>query len=403
MTSYTEDFFDFIKANKTSDPNALRLKFYGKQANGIDYAQAIDQIEARRKSGTKLSALTAYEHFLFPATICAEQATSSAVAAFHASLIPEGCSVLDLTCGLGSDAFAMAKKAGTLTAIERNPHYQSVFKINCETLRASNIDSICADSEKWLKENDDNFDVIFVDPHRRGKGNIRTYAFEDCIPDVSRLAPELLERCERLIMKASPMLDISAVAKEIAGCEEIYVVSENGECKEALVLARKDGVFSNVHAVSINKEKLEIFTVNCNETGINDEQSFMDNPGRLSSGFLYEPNASLMKIRPWKALCRKFNDLSMLHPNTNIFHSNTFYPDFPGRRLNIKGILDIKVLKSLKDRNFNVCVRNYPLNASKLEAKLKTRPSDTDYIYGVGVGQHKASPVLIECALIADN
>ena len=199
------------------------------------------------------------------------------------------------------------------------------------------------------------------------------------------------------------MLDISAVAKEIAGCEEIYVVSENGECKEALVLARKDGVFSNVHAVSINKEKLEIFTVNCNETGINDEQSFMDNPGRLSSGFLYEPNASLMKIRPWKALCRKFNDLSMLHPNTNIFHSNTFYPDFPGRRLNIKGILDIKVLKSLKDRNFNVCVRNYPLNASKLEAKLKTRPSDTDYIYGVGVGQHKASPVLIECALIADN
>jgi len=168
-------------------------------------------------------------------------------------------------------------------------------------------------------------------------------------------------------------------------------------------LARKGGVFSNVHAVSINKEKLEIFTVNCNETVINDEQSFMDNPDRLSSGFLYEPNASLMKIRPWKALCRKFNDLSMLHPNTNIFHSNTFYPDFPGRRLNIKGILDIKTLKSLKDRNFNVCVRNYPLNASKLEAKLKTRPSDTDYIYGVGVGQHKASPVLIECALIADN
>lgn len=60
MTSYTEDFFDFLNANKTSDPNALRLKFYGKQANGIDYAQAIDQIEARRKSGTKLSALTAY-------------------------------------------------------------------------------------------------------------------------------------------------------------------------------------------------------------------------------------------------------------------------------------------------------------------------------------------------------
>lgn len=403
MKTYPDDFFKFIQENRYADPIALRLKFHGKNDAAFDYAEAIDQIEARRKAGSKLRALTSEPRFLFPATVCAEQASSSAVAAFHASLINEGTSVLDITSGLGSDTFAMAKRARSVIAIERDTHYHTIFETNITSLGFKNIKAVCDDCERWLTENDCRFDVVFADPHRRSDSNARTYAFSDCSPDISALATSILNRCSKLLIKASPMLDIRAASQQIPCCEEIYVVSENGECKELLISARKGAGFTNVYAVSIIKEKVELYTIPACETGRSDKTSIITDLRDIETGFLYEPNPSMMKVRAWNALSEKFNNIMMLGTNTNLFHSKALYTGFPGKVFRIKAILNSKQSKRLESSNFNVCTRNYPLSADKLAAKLKAKPSDTEFIFGVGIGSNKRSPVLIQCTKASDH
>lgn len=79
------------------------------------------------------------------------------------------------------------------------------------------------------------FDVIFIDPARRGDQNARLYNLHDCQPDILSLLPLLRKRCDRLFIKASPLLDISQTILDFQELKSIRAISVNGECKELLV------------------------------------------------------------------------------------------------------------------------------------------------------------------------
>ena len=106
MTDRTETYYQWIESHLSDDPAALRLKFAHRHDDGIDYADAITQIECRRKFGKKLAdTLASYPHFRFPSVLAGEQSTSDTLAAWHSSLVPEGIAAADLTAGLGIDVF----------------------------------------------------------------------------------------------------------------------------------------------------------------------------------------------------------------------------------------------------------------------------------------------------------
>lgn len=402
---YPDAFFRFIEDNIHSRPDRLRLTCHGKQADGFSYAEAIDQIEARRKSASRLSALTSNPRFIFPATICAEQATASSIARFHASLITPGQTLLDLTAGLGSDSFAFAAVAADVTSIERDPHFHRVLCHNIRTLGFTNITAINADCTRWLDtpDADRHFDVIYIDPHRRADDNSRTYDFNRCEPDITLLAPRLLMLAPKLIVKASPMLDIARAAANIPGTREIYVVSESRECKELLLVVEPGARFTRVVAVSASEDGFRTVAVDADAIGRVATTPLIEDTALLASGYLYEPDASMMKIRCWDWLSHRYAadgaQLRLLHPNTNLFHSTQLITDFPGRKFRIDGMIGTRDSRRLKGSSANTAVRNYPESADALARRLKLKPAGDAYIYGVRAG-HAATPVLLSASLL---
>ncbi|MDE5745753.1 MAG: class I SAM-dependent methyltransferase, partial [Paramuribaculum sp.] len=243
-----DETLNWIDLNAKADASALRLKYAGDSQKSF----AILQIECRRKAATKLKETLACREFIFPTSLSAEQCTSDILARFHASLV-KGDSVLDMTAGLCIDAFHVAREGHTITAIERNKLLTEAAETNTEALGINNIEIINADSVEWLKATDRSFDTIFIDPARRGEGGKRIFALSDCEPDVIKLMPLIRQKCSRLIVKASPMLDISSIISSLGSETTIYITGSPTECKEIVaVLDFDSSITPSINAVTLS-------------------------------------------------------------------------------------------------------------------------------------------------------
>ena len=90
-------------------------------------------------------------------------------------------------------------------------------------------------------------DVIYLDPARRNAAGHKVFLLEDCSPDVTTLLPALLEIAPQVIIKVSPMADLTMLRRRLEGfLESVHVVGAGGECKELLCICRKDAAFTGV-------------------------------------------------------------------------------------------------------------------------------------------------------------
>ncbi|MDE5749600.1 MAG: class I SAM-dependent methyltransferase, partial [Duncaniella sp.] len=189
-----------------TDYARLRLKYHGDPAKMHEILQA----ECREKTLRKLPTLSVREEFIFPSLAVAEMSTSEDVAELHAAMVPEGSQVVDMTAGLGVDAFAIARRGCRVTAWEIDPVTASALLHNTELLDLD-IEVRKGDSLGWLDADGSHVDAIFIDPARRDtKG--RHYALKDCHPDVTAIMPKLLARADRVIVKTSPMVNLDELA-----------------------------------------------------------------------------------------------------------------------------------------------------------------------------------------------
>ena len=391
------DFFTFIASNSSADISALRLKLHGK-ALSFDLDLALIQIECRRKCSSKLKKFVSNCHTIFPSTVSSEQASHEAVANFHSSLISCNDRILDMTAGLGIDSFAFSSVAKEITSCEIDPVKASFLKYNIEVSGTSNMKAICCDSMEFLSRCDNNFDLIFVDPARRGNGNSRVYNFKDCKPDILSGMNLLLSRAETVMIKASPFLDISQTLRDIPCAKTIRAISVKGECKEILIEAslhhqNKSTANGNILAEAIDlnadgtvKSRFQFF-IKRDETNCEiSEKSFAAiryvSAEEISPGkFIYEPNAPVMKLAPWHELCERYPSIKKAAASSHLFFSDIVISDFPGRILEITDIPDKKRLKSLKGEKINVVTRNYPMQASDLKKKLGLLEGDDTFLY----------------------
>ena len=79
-------------------------------------------------------------------------------------------------------------------------------------------------------------DCLFLDPARRNEHGGKTVAISDCEPNVAELEELLLQKANRVMIKLSPMLDLSLALKELKQTQEVHILSVNNECKELLIL-----------------------------------------------------------------------------------------------------------------------------------------------------------------------
>lgn len=391
---------DFIKVHSYDNPESLLLRFHSKDL-GFSLREAIVQIDCRQRTRRKLSIFTTKENFRFPTSLSAEQATHQNVAAYHAYLIGSHHSVADLTAGLGIDAIVFAINGNKVTAIELDSqrayfleHNSSLWKP--EILSAGGeLSVVCANSLDWLKGCDRNFDTIYVDPARRDGNLKRVFILGECTPDVVSAKKLIIDHAKRIFLKTSPLLDIKRSLEELPEITDIKVICINGECKEVLLIINKSCCGQRVSMEAVDLRENLCGTVEyisrfeCADSDCNVHGPVATKEAIVNSGWIYDPNAAIHKLRPGKMLCDTYEGMSQLGLNTDLFIAPTLYPEFPGRIFKIDKIAEKSDLKALRESRMEVISRNYPVSASDIKKKLKLKGSSNRFLIASRTGMEQ--------------
>ncbi len=387
-------FKDFVNSHINDDVSRLRLKYHNSDEAEF-YALAITQIECRHKYASKLNeTLAACENFIFPDTLAGEQSTSDSLSRFHTRLVLPTTSVVDFTAGLGIDVLHLAKAGVTVTACELNELRAEILSVNSQSYGVSDcLTVIHTDSVKALNEGKLTAQTAFIDPARRASDGSRVFSIGDCEPDVLNILKNLSEHFERLIIKLSPMLDISATAAAMPGITDIYCLGTATECKELVVVIDLKNPYINdrptLHAVTLFKdtEQAMSFTARDERTA---EVSYIT---PTVGDTLLIPYPAVIKSGAFKSVAVTYK-LTKVAPNTHLY----LLPDnedidvhrLPGHIHKISEVVvwqskNIKRLKKQYPKAW-VTTKNFGMSADALQSKLNIKPGGDTRIIAITDG-----------------
>lgn len=427
---------------------------------------AVNTIEGRRRLRKKLPEWVACTGLVYPSSLCAEQCSSSDTARYKASIvqrifneyvgtiasmvgdpcrttgsategtesvpdknspttrnqsvtelaevtIPSRGKVADLTGGLGVDSWAFSEVAEEVLYNEMNPALAAAARHNFKALGVTNI--FIKNSEATSDSLKDIFgdfrpDVIFLDPARRDSAGKKVFLLEDCSPDVLKILPELFGISRFVLLKLSPMADITMAVERLdrtyeeylekasgkgwngQWVREVHVVASGGECKELLILL--DGEWN------------EGYSLTCREDGktltFKPEEITKAKAGYPDSTFariIFEPGKSLTKAGVSNAICERFG-LVKLARFTHLYTISDPLSDSEseqrtaplkdfGKVFYVKEILPLNK-SSMKDvgkryPHSEVSAKNIPMSSDELRTRLKVKSGDDAHIFGVRI------------------
>jgi 16S rRNA G966 N2-methylase RsmD len=363
------DVQTYISKNLNADVSRISLS--KSPFAGVSAAELANQIAAKKKSEKKLPTWYKQDGVMFPTTLSIEQTSSEETAIYKQNLL-KGTSLIDITAGFGVDSFYFAKRLKEVYSCEINEALSATSAHNAKLLGVNNINFLATDGLAFLSNTKSNFDVIYVDPARRGTSG-KVFKLAECEPNVVAHLDLMFEKSPRIIVKTSPLLDIQAGLVELRNVSEIHIVSVKNECKELLwVLDRDFNGETQLFCVTLNDE------VKTLSFGLSELKAKTTLAQTLPNGYLYEPDVAVMKSGAFELIAEKF-DLQKLAAQSHLYFSNRVTKEFPGRIFEIKALLKPNELK----RNAlagNVIVRNFPEKAENLVKKYKIAPSKNDFL-----------------------
>lgn len=427
---------------------------------------AINTIEGRRRLRKKLPEWVACTELVYPSSLCAEQCSSSDTARYKASIVqrifneyvvtvasmvgdpcrttgsatkgtesvpdknspttrnqsvtepvevagPKRGKVTDLTGGLGVDSWAFSEVAEKVLYNEMNPALAAAARHNFKALGVTNI--FIKNSEATPGTIKDIFgdfrpDVIFLDPARRDSAGKKVFLLEDCSPDVLKILPELFGISRFVLLKLSPMADITMAVERLdrtyeeylektsgkgwngQWVREVHVVASGGECKELLIL--------------LDREWSEGYSLTCREDGktltfkpeeITEAKA--NYPDSTFARIIFEPGKSLTKAGVFNAICERFGLVKLarfthLYTISEPLSENELeqrivpLKDF-GKVFYVKEILPLNKA-SMKDvgkryPHSEVSAKNIPMSSDELRTRLKVKSGDDAHIFGARI------------------
>lgn len=358
----------------------------------VSSRELAEQIDSKKRSKKKLPLWFNTPNIYFPSKLSIEQ-SSSALTAEYKSRLVKGESLIDLTGGFGVDAFYFSKAVRKVTHCEQNEDLSEIAKHNAEQLGAENIQFITADSISYLLQNNKIYDTVYVDPSRRIQSK-KVFLLKDTEPDVVSNLSLLLARSKRIIVKTSPLFDISSGLKELGNVSEIHIVSVKNDCKELLWIIDK-GFEAEPEiickAIGIETESSFQFKLSSEK---NTELKTFSEPLR----YLYEPDVSIMKAGAFKSVANKY-DVQKIHPNSHLYTSNHFSAEFMGKKfqiINTFGYGDFQKQNLIKKAN--IISRNFPKTPEELKKKHKLIDGGSDFLIFTTVEQDKL--VVVHAVLV---
>ena len=381
----------FIEENARADVRSLALQ--AKKYPQVDMAMAVVQIAGRQIAEVKVPSWYRTEGLLYPKHLSMEQCSSEATAIYKAGLV-EGDTFADLTGGFGIDCSFLSRKFKQADYVERQSELCELAEHNFPLLGLK-IGVHNEDGVEYLKQMHP-VDVLFLDPARRDGHGGKTVAISDCEPDVSALEDLLVEKAKKVMVKLSPMLDLSLALKALKYVREVHIVSVNNECKELLLILEK----------SIDSSEIVIHCEQITSTGEHQHYAFTQEQERTSDcplsaevgAYLYEPNASILKAGAYRSLTQTY-PVNKLHASSHLYTSPYYIEDFPGRRFQVEAVSGFgkKELKTLLQglEKANLTIRNFPSSVAELRKRLKLKEGGECYLFATTLSDE--SKVLIKC------
>ena len=231
-------------------------------------------------------------------------------------------------------------------------------------------------------------DVIYLDPARRAEDGRKVFLIEDCQPDVLTLLPELFAASRFVLLKLSPMADITMACKRLgARVKEVHVVAAGGECKELLFLLDREWNGSPSTFVAEGGSVMEI----PGQAG-NDELTPVISTGTKRSGeiCLFEPGKALLKAGAFNLPCDRFW-LTKLGTHTHLYVAESVPKELRpfGKTFEVLELLPLnnRTLKEAGKRypQAEVTARNIPMTSDLLRKKLGCASGGDVHLFGVRV------------------
>lgn len=365
---------EFINNNINSDTASLLLK--KTSFENVELKEVVEQIEAKKRCKAKLPTWFNTPNIYYPNKLNIEQASSEITADYKSKLI-NGNSIIDLTGGFGVDCFYFSKSFKEVIHCEIDENLSEIVSHNFKQFRIDNVKALNTDGIEDLKNSKQNYDWIYVDPSRRHDSKGKVFYLNDCLPNIPKHLDLLFEHTDNVLIKASPMLDISIGISELKQTKVIHIIAVNNDVKELLFVLNKgySGEIK-IKTINIKGEKNEDFEFTYSSE-INAKANYS-----LPLTYLYEPNAAILKSGAFKTIAEKL-DIYKLHRHSHLYTSKVLI-DFPGRVFKINEELPYnkKVIKRiLSNTKANITVRNFPESVSSLRKKFNIKDGGDIYMF----------------------
>ena len=356
----------------------------------------LQQVEGRQRTHDKLPTFAQIEDWWYPVRLSCEQCSSEATARYKAAIIRQLGEkqdiLIDLTGGYGVDTYFLSEQTAQAHYVERNEELcriaQHNFQIANKPIHVHNTSaedflaqypmagSVSSDVKKEV--------VVYLDPARRDAHGGKVFRIEDCEPNIIKILLSLRAISSTILIKFSPMLDITSALQSLGNEWDVHVVALHNEVKEIIFVTGNN----RIHAVNILHEGNDQFSFTRSE-----EKSALCAMADCICEYIYEPNAANIKAGAFRLVSERYQ-LHKLDHNTHLYTADQLIEDFPGRvwKVIAQPIKNQRDIAALGIQRAAILTRNYPLTPEELRKKFKLQESDSHFLIGARIA---AKPTLI--------
>ena len=374
---------------------ALQRKRYA-HLSDEEWRWMLQQVEGRQRTHDKLPTFAQIEDWWYPVRLSCEQCSSEATARYKAAIIRQLGEkqdiLIDLTGGYGVDTYFLSEQTTQAHYVERNEELcriaQHNFQIANKPIHVHNTSaedflaqysmagSVSSDVKKEI--------VVYLDPARRDAHGGKVFRVEDCEPNVIKILPSLRAISSTILIKFSPMLDITSALQSLGNEWDVHVVALHNEVKEIIFVTGNN----RIHAVNILHEGNDQFSFTRSE-----EKSALCAMADCICEYIYEPNAAIIKAGAFRLVSERYQ-LHKLDHNTHLYTADQLIEDFPGRvwKVIAQPIKNQRDIAALGIQRAAILTRNYPLTPEELRKKFKVQESDSHFLIGARIA---TKPTLI--------
>ena len=370
----------YITANLEAD--TAKLLFKGSPFSNVSIQELVTQIISKKKSQTKLPNWFKTKNIYFPPKVNIEQTSSEITAKYKSSLI-SGESLIDITGGFGVDCYYFSKKIKEVTHCELDTKLSTIVNNNYQQLKINNIETVSGDGIDFIINSNKKYDWIFIDPSRRSEQNQKVFLLKDCLPNIPENLDLLFQKSSNLLIKNSPILDLSKTIEELKFVKEIHVIAINNDVKELLFLLEKNYTKKVlIKTINFSKNKIQ----NLDFQLSNNNVSTYSEPKK----YIYEPNSAILKSGGFHEISYQLK-IEKLHQHSHLYTSNELI-EFPGRRFYVNHVCNYnkkEILKHLIDKKANITTRNFPETVAQIRKKTKIKDGGSNYLFFTTVNNNK--------------